>query len=173
MSVDLILSQYLFALGRALPHWLVVFLATYLIWLMFAVALMSIRRIALERPWCFLLQVVLVILSARAAKFIISLIYFRLRPFASLEFNPLISMSSLSASFPSAHAAIAWALVFFLWPYRKKFRLVGVAMLVPAVLVTIGRVLAGVHFVSDVAAGVAVGLMVATLARRLFRGHEV
>lgn len=76
----------------------------------------------------------------------------RIRPFDALQFVPLIPAPE-DFSFPSGHtaAAFASARAAFLW--NKKF---GYGMLVLACLMGASRLLLGVHFFTDVAAGAAV-----------------
>ncbi|KOX28609.1 MULTISPECIES: phosphatase PAP2 family protein [unclassified Streptomyces] len=67
-----------------------------------------------------------------------------------------------SFSFPSGHTAAAVAFTAAVaptWPWA------GAACAVPTVLVAIERVHSGAHYPSDVAAGAAIGLSVAALAR--------
>lgn len=139
---------------------------------MLAAVLAYSRRVDPVRPLRFVGQAILAALGALAVDFIISLIYFRLRPFVALGFDPLISESSLSKSFPSDHAAAAWALAASLWFHRKKFRLTyGVVLM--AVLVALGRVLAGVHYLGDVLAGATVGAGIAIIAQYGFRRYKI
>lgn len=79
-----------------------------------------------------------------------------------------------SASFPSSHASIAWAIsAAALWWVRHP--LVITSFLLSAILVGWSRVALGVHFPSDMAAGMLVGVLAAWatwgpthwLARRL------
>lgn len=173
LSLDIAFSQYVFAWGRTLPSWLVVFLATYLIWLMLAAVLAYSRRVDAAQPRLFFIQAILAALGALAVNFIIGLIYFRLRPFAALDFNPLISVSPLGKSFPSDHAAAAWALAASFWPNYKKFRRASGVLLAAAALVALGRMLVGVHYFGDVLAGAAVGVGIAIIARCGFRRSKI
>ena len=80
--------------------------------------------------------------------------------------------TALGASFPSGHALGAtgfWVTTaVLLQPYVRRDRLLlGGAVLV-AVLVAASRVLLGVHYVSDVTAGVLIGLGWATLCTAVF-----
>jgi undecaprenyl-diphosphatase len=61
-----------------------------------------------------------------------------------------------SYSFPSDHAMVLTGVVLFLWRYRKAFALYAIWLL----LVLFGRVYLGVHYFTDVLAGVALSLII-------------
>ncbi|MFI2644345.1 phosphatase PAP2 family protein [Streptomyces sp. NPDC018610] len=69
-----------------------------------------------------------------------------------------------SSSFPSGHTAAAVA---FAAAVAPSWPLAGAVCAVPAALVSVERVQSGAHYPSDVAAGAAIGLVSAWLARRL------
>jgi undecaprenyl-diphosphatase len=102
----------------------------------------------------------------------ISVKYFcpRLRPGAALESSLLAPDEQVYLnSFPSGHAAIAFAIAFSLalcWPGNR--RLVGAAAIGVAVLVGISRVYRGVHWPTDVAASAAIAILAALISRWLF-----
>lgn len=83
------------------------------------------------------------------------------RPFADgLGIVPLISVSDPMGSFPSAHAAFFGALgtaLFFEHPRMGKWYLFA------AFLIGISRVATGVHFLSDIIAGLLLGVLVSML----------
>ncbi|MDM0103950.1 phosphatase PAP2 family protein [Variovorax sp. J22R24] len=73
---------------------------------------------------------------------------------------------SFGPSFPSSHATVYAALAFsFL--LAASCRAVGFALLVLAVLVGVARVVVGVHFPLDIAAGMALGGLAAVAAHAL------
>ena len=80
--------------------------------------------------------------------------------------------TALGASFPSGHALGAtgfWVTAAVLvQPYVRRDRLLLASALLIAVLVAASRVLLGVHYVSDVTAGVLIGLGWATLCTAVF-----
>ncbi len=71
-----------------------------------------------------------------------------------------------SASFPSSHASIAWAIgaVGCLW---TRHPLVRAGFLLSALLVAWSRVALGVHFPSDMVAGIALGVFAAWVTLRV------
>ena len=73
-----------------------------------------------------------------------------------------------SASFPSSHASIAWAIsAAALWWARHPLIIAG--FLLSALLVAWSRVALGVHFPSDMVAGILAGVFAAWAAWRLTR----
>ncbi len=66
-------------------------------------------------------------------------------------------------SFPSDHAVVLTGLLFFVWKYRKTRALYAVWL----ALELFGRVYLGQHYLTDVAAGVAVSLVIAYAIYRL------
>jgi undecaprenyl-diphosphatase len=83
----------------------------------------------------------------------------RPRPYAGHHVRLLLPRSG-DASFPSDHTAVAFAVAAALWPERSKLAatlgLIGTAL-------AVSRVIAGVHYPGDVAAGAAVGISSALL----------
>ena len=76
------------------------------------------------------------------------------RPYEQPGFVPLVAKETRGHSFPSRHAQSA-AVLAMVWMYF--YPAVGWAMVGITVLICIGRVLTGVHFVRDVAFGAALG----------------
>jgi undecaprenyl-diphosphatase len=73
---------------------------------------------------------------------------------------------SLDPSFPSDHAAAAFAIAFAVLAYSRR---VGVAFLAVAALIAVSRILEGLHYPSDVLAGAAVGAAAALVVTRVAR----
>jgi undecaprenyl-diphosphatase len=100
---------------------------------------------------------------ALAVNAIIHLFYFRPRPFVALrDASMLVPMSPERASFPSGHAAAAFALAFSAAFARPRF---GAVLLVLAAAVSLGRIYVGVHYPLDVLAGAAVGFFSALVLK--------
>lgn len=78
----------------------------------------------------------------------------RARPFVEQNFVPLIPHAN-SASFPSGHATLFFAVGTVLYLHNKK---AGMIFLVGSVLIGVARVLAGVHWPSDVIGGALIGI---------------
>jgi len=78
------------------------------------------------------------------------------RPFVAKGFEPLVSvpLGEFYTSFPSGHATLMAALGASAFLTEKR---VGTITLICAVLVGVGRVLAGVHYPIDILGGFAIG----------------
>jgi len=141
--------------------WLIIFLASYLpyclIIILFLLLYFSsyLRKKKIEILW-------ITLLSAFIGRFgvttIIRSLYHHPRPFILYSVHPLFIDNSWS--FPSGHATFFFALAAALYWYNKKW---GIAFLIAAALMTISRVIAGVHYPFDIAAGMVIGVGVAYL----------
>jgi len=98
---------------------------------------------------------------------VISHLWDRPRPFtAHPAMTHLLSAPSPDPSFPSDHAAAAFAIAFAVLAFSRR---AGIGFLVVAALIALSRVALGMHYPSDVIAGAVVGwasaLLVTTLGR--------
>jgi membrane-associated phospholipid phosphatase len=161
MNIDHKLSHLFFKTARQswIGRHLAVAASTHLIWLMIGVvvAVNSWNHLGYE----FVvdgdvLVFFILLLPAWMVTMILSKLINRERPYLELKVKPLIDPFVHTASFPSAHATIAFSILFLsleftgLLPY----------MLGAAILVALGRVATGVHFFSDVIVGGAIGYFV-------------
>lgn len=102
---------------------------------------------------------------------LIRFFYHRPRPFSVLPTEQLITDNAWS--FPSGHATFFFALATAIYLYNKKW---GTGFFVAAAVMSLARVIAGVHYPSDVVGGAVIGAAVAylvfTAARRLLRTNR-
>lgn len=114
-------------------------------------------------------QAALAIILARGILVeLIAHFFYRARPFITLGFSPLISESS--SSMPSGHAAFFFALTLVIWYMNRRW---GMIYFISATVVVLARVACGVHWPSDVLAGMAVGVLSAYLVHELLLPHAV
>lgn len=106
-----------------------------------------------------------VIILPVAVNAIIGIIAFRERPFAALDFEPLIAISASSKSFPSDHTAVAFALAALGALVRPRW---AVALFFVAFLIGAGRIYAGIHYPSDIIVGALVGSASAYIIHRFY-----
>lgn len=136
------------------------FLASYLPFLLVAAFLLLLyfstysRR---DKRYLFWVTTV----SALTARFgvteIIRFFYHRPRPFAAFpQIHALFTDTEWS--FPSGHATFFFAMAAALYLYNKKW---GVGFFIATLAVTISRVVAGVHYPSDILGGAGIGIAVA------------
>ena len=146
-----------------MPNLLVTFIASFLIWFMFAglFFLWSIDgKIRKEQVIHALASSFLAWISAQLIKGLMPME----RPFI-LNNLPTLTLSIPSdGSFPSAHSAAAFALAITIWLHNKK---VGTLYLLAALAVGIGRVFGNVHYPLDILAGAILGSSVAFVTEKL------
>ena len=104
-----------------------------------------------------------VLLSAAIARLgiteLIRFFYHRPRPFLVYnDIHPLISINEYS--FPSGHAAFFFALATAIYFYNKRW---GAWFFIAAILISISRVIAGIHYPSDIIGGAIIGVAVGYL----------
>ena len=92
--------------------------------------------------------------------------FHRVRPYEYMNFIPKVKTSGTS-SFPSAHSAVAFAVfgVYYFYNLRYKY-VIGVI----ALIIAVSRFYLEVHYLSDVLAGIALGLTVSYI---LFHVNEI
>ena len=92
--------------------------------------------------------------------------FHRVRPYEYMNFIPKVKTSGTS-SFPSAHSAVAFAVfgVYNFYNLRYKY-VIGVI----ALIIAVSRFYLEVHYLSDVLAGIALGLTVSYI---LFHVNEI
>lgn len=112
----------------------------------------------------FLTAVISVVLSRLVITEIIRFLYCRPRPFLAYTINHLAE--DMSCSFPSGHAAFFFALAMAVYFYNKKW---GYAFFAAAILMTIARVIAGVHYPADILAGAIIGILTAWAVRSVYK----
>ncbi len=142
--------------------WLGFFFAVWLIWIMLINYLWDWRQEKPDIKYWHLIVVVSTIALIYAISFIVGYVWFEARPFTSGEVNLLIAAPWSAKSFSSDHAAVAFALAVATWRLNIK----GWKKYLPwvlAIFVALARVYVGVHFIWDVVAGAALGLVVSWL----------
>ncbi len=112
--------------------------------------------------WRFLVEGFGAGLLARGGVEVIRLFFHRPRPFvADPSIIPLISESSYS--FPSGHAAFFFALATVVYAHNKQM---GWWFYAASAVIGLARVLAGVHYISDILGGAMLGIAVGYGVRR-------
>ena len=99
-------------------------------------------------------------ISTVVARFVVTEIirffYHRPRPFLTYQLYPLISKNEWS--FPSGHSAFFFAMATTIYLYDKKW---GTWFFIAALIMSIGRIVAGAHYPSDILGGMIVGVLTA------------
>lgn len=146
-----------------MPNLLITFLASFLIWFMFGLFFaLWVAGGRIKKK-----QVIHALLATFIAWFLSQLIktlFPTLRPFMLNNLPPRTITVHADAAFPSAHTAVAFGLATSVWSHHKK---AGIAFILTAALVGIGRVLGNVHFVTDILGGAFIGIIVALVIDRM------
>lgn len=95
---------------------------------------------------------------------IIGLVVARHRPFVDHVVHQLVEKSATSKSFPSDHAAIAFALASLIAIFYPKW---AILLYVGVFLIAFSRVFVGVHYPTDIVAGAFVGIVSVFIVRRM------
>ncbi|MDO8575047.1 MAG: phosphatase PAP2 family protein [bacterium] len=130
--------------------------AAFLLLLFFSLREMSRRDTKWfypEKLKVFWTVIISVILSRLIITEIIRFLYCRPRPFIVYAVNQLVEENH--CSFPSGHAAFFFALAMAIYFYNKKW---GAWFFAAAILMTLARVVAGVHYPTDILAGAIIGI---------------
>lgn len=139
---------------------LIIFLASYLqYFLIFAFFLFLFFDVTIksEKVRIFLVAAVSVIISRFGTIEFIRFFYHRPRPFMA-DPNVRHLVFDNSWSFPSGHAAFFFAMATVIYFYNKKW---GRGFFIASILITLSRIIAGVHYPSDIIGGAIVGIMIA------------
>ncbi|MDM7926209.1 MAG: phosphatase PAP2 family protein [bacterium] len=115
------------------------------------------------------LAVVILVFSDQIVNFVIKPLVGRDRPCFVLEQVRLLIRQPHSRSFPSSHAANVAAMALLFWVRHRRW---GWAVAVTAFCVGLSRIVVGVHYPSDVAAGFLAGGLIAWAVLRAWRTAE-
>ena len=143
---------------------LIVFAADYLLY--FLILFLAIWALVWKNFRVAVFALATAILSRFLVTEIIRFFYNRPRPFEILEGVGQLVDHSGGGSFPSGHAAFAFGLAFFVYIHNKNK---GICYLIIALLMGLGRVLAGVHYPSDILGGLTVGLVSAWIMKEVYK----
>lgn len=164
MPLDVKLLYFLNGLtGRShIFDLLVIFFAAYFQYIVVAAFLGLLYFAAYSRRqkiYIFWTTAVSIVVSRLGIAEIIRYFYNRPRPFFTYSVNKLLSngwfYSDSERSFPSGHSAFFFALATAIFLFDKKW---GVWFFVAAILINTSRVIAGVHYPSDILGGAAIGI---------------
>lgn len=133
----------------------VVFLNTNGVLLLIAIVLLQLffSRNNKEVFW----HALFVFVTTAVVTAVLKELFARPRPFEEFGHEPMAGLTWLS-SFPSAHASLSFAVSTTVSLHKRR---IGLFLLIISCLIAIGRVAAGVHYVSDIVFGILIGVLVA------------
>lgn len=154
-------------------HWrifdgFVIFFSSYFQYILVALFLLLCAGYSKRKKYFFFLTALSSVLFARLIVVpLMQYLFNRPRPFLSLSGVKQL-VSPIGSSFPSGHAAFFFALAAVIFIFNKKW---GVWFFLAAIIISISRVIAGVHYPLDIAAGALVGIISAYIV--VFAGRLV
>jgi undecaprenyl-diphosphatase len=144
-------------------EWVVTFVASFLIWLMFfGLFFLWLKKGRINKE--LVLHALFACLIAWGFSEMVKALIPSLRPFKLNGYPPLTISIPIGHSFPSSHTAVSFALAFSLWLHDKKL---GAFYILGALAVGLGRIMANVHSVIDIIGGVFFGIGTAYLIEKL------
>lgn len=170
MNIDYQIFQFLHRLAgiHFLLDWIIVFCAKYLIFVMgfiFILILIVYKKGREKFHLFFIINTFGIGILLILVSHLIGMISFRLRPFVTYDFIPLVYVAANEKAFPSDHATVAFFVAFLLLFYRRNL---GILFIVLASLVSVARIVAGVHYPVDIVGGMVLGLLGALFIRWAF-----
>jgi undecaprenyl-diphosphatase len=171
VSFDLQLFNFAHGITDLSPilDWVVVFFAQYLPYVAALIAFIIIVRekVWKKKIWAFLVLTFSFVFSKGFVVEAIHYFYDRPRPFLALGLNPLFP--ELSNAFPSSHAVILTTIALVIYLLNRK---AGVWFFIFAIVNGITRVVAGVHWPTDIVGGIILAFFGVFLALKLFPERE-
>jgi undecaprenyl-diphosphatase len=144
-----------------------IFLAVYFIFIVAALHFLFFWRAKRLDLWFWSCMSAGVAYSIKLA---MALIHFRSRPFVMDGITKLIDKSSTEASFPSGHTLISFALALGVFWFNRRW---GIVFLVGALVVALSRIAVGVHYPSDILAGIIISFLLSfSVKQRVNEKHR-
>lgn len=144
---------------------IVIFFADYFQYVLvaaFLILLIASRYSYRQKLILFFVPFISAAIARLGATELIRLFYHRPRPFVVHSVHQLITDNEYS--FPSGHATFFFALAMAVYFYNKKW---GMGLFIAGALMTVSRVIAGVHYPSDIIGGLFIGIAIAYIVCRL------
>lgn len=169
MTPDVQLFSLLNSLAGQSPFLdgVIVFFASHLAYILIAIFflfLLVIEHSNREKIRIFLITLVSAIVARFGITELIRFFYHRPRPFTDLTVNQLLTSNEWS--FPSGHSTFFFALSTAVYLHNKKW---GIGFFIATILMTVSRVIAGIHYLTDILGGAIIGIAVACAANAIIR----
>ena len=134
-----------------------------ILWILLTIALICFRKTRKMGMACLISMVIGLVVTNLVIKNWAA----RPRPYDFFEDLTLIIERQHDFSFPSGHSTNSFACAWVIFRMAKKRY--GVPALLLAILISLSRLYVGVHYPTDVAAGVVIGIVCAECARLIVR----
>ncbi len=150
--------------------WFIIFLGTYFGPLLLLIAItFALKQNSFKSRFSILSFLILSLIFALLIILISHTALVNERPFAVLDFIPLISQNP-TTSFPSGHTTFFVALALAVLVVNRKY---GYWFLFGAILIGISRIVAGVHWPIDILGGILCGILSTYIAYKIFPHKEL
>lgn len=140
----------------------IIFCANYLIYIIFATAVAIVGYLIYRREWKTALWFFGSLITSFIILKIVQHIHPGVRPFTVEKGVIQLIKHAAGTSFPSDHTTVAAAIAFGVL-FITRFKTIGWLLLLSAVIVGFARIVAGVHYPFDILAGLATGLVGASI----------
>lgn len=168
MGIDINLFNFFHDLaGRGgLSDWLITFFASYSQYILGALFLvfLATKKFSISKWRVFWTGVAAIIVSRGIITTVIRYFYHRPRPFVAYDFTPLISENDFS--FPSGHMTFFFALSTVIFMFNRRW---GWFFYIVSAIMGIARIIAGVHYPSDIVGGVIIGIIFGYIVTRIIK----
>lgn len=147
---------------------LIIFFSQYFAYILVAVFVIIVllnKKENKERTKIFALAAISTILSRGVITEIVRYFYYIPRPFVNNAVHQLI-FHETNGSFPSGHAAFFFALAMAIFFFHKKW---GTIFFIGAVLISVARVMVGIHWPLDILGGAIIGILSSLLIYKIFK----
>lgn len=151
----------------------IVFLAGYFQYFLVLVFILLLYFSGYAKPEklrIFWVTIVSIVVSRLGVTELIRFFYHRPRPFLAIQAQKLLSnsqwfYSDTEWSFPSGHSAFFFAMATAIYLHNKKW---GIGFFIAAIIMNISRIIAGVHYPSDIVGGAIIGIVVGYMVHTLW-----
>jgi undecaprenyl-diphosphatase len=145
-----------------MTHPLIYFLNTHGVFVLFLLVLLYVRHYKRSKEEA--LHIFITVFVAGAVVLFLKELFDIPRPYIVYNLPPLAGYSVRTASLPSLHTTLAFALATIVTLHQRKL---GIVLFVLAAMVGFGRIAANVHYPIDVFLGAIIGTTVALLVENM------
>jgi undecaprenyl-diphosphatase len=137
---------------------------SYLLIIIFCLFLYFLKRDQKTKLSSFIITIVSALALSSALTYLIRFLYHRPRPFTAFAIKNLLVETSYS--FPSHHATFFFTMATVIYLYNKNW---GRGFFIAALIICLSRIIAGIHYPSDILGGMIIGVLAGYLTSYLIK----